>query len=71
MITTASEQILSVTAVTKARLDRDLTVAERVLRIRAAGDRTLGILVTRQRADSYTVALSPEVPYGLTQERAL
>ncbi|AUI53748.1 hypothetical protein [Arthrobacter crystallopoietes] len=35
----------------------------------AVSDGRYGVLVTRHRHDAYTLAVSPEVPYGMTYER--
>lgn len=50
-------------------LDSALGSAIGTLQQRAAASRRCGILVTREAAGEYTVALDESVPYGLTQQR--
>ncbi|WP_139006298.1 hypothetical protein [Arthrobacter crystallopoietes] len=35
----------------------------------AVSDGRYGVLITRHRHDTYTLAVSPDVPYGMTYER--
>lgn len=54
--------------VTSARdVDQQLNAGVEILRVQAAKDQ--GILVTRHGTGRYSLALSHNVPYGLTQER--
>jgi hypothetical protein len=62
---------ITVTAVDKSSLYHELTLAERMMRVRAENDRKMGIVVTRHGLDVFTVALSEKVPYGETHERNL
>lgn len=48
-----------------------LEAAERSAQERALREGSHGILVTRLGPTSFTVALSADVPYGITQERDL
>jgi hypothetical protein len=48
-----------------------LDAAEKLARERALREGNHGILVTRHGPTSFTVNLSPDVPYGITQERVL
>lgn len=50
-------------------LQRQLESAADEVRIAAMADKRHGILVTRHRPDTFTVTLSPDVPYGMTYER--
>jgi hypothetical protein len=50
-------------------LQEQLDAAHEAVRSVAALGRQHGVLVTRHRHDTYTVAVSPEVPYGMTYER--
>lgn len=44
------------------------TAHEEVRSLAVSGGR-YGALITRHRHDAYTVAVSPDVPYGMTYER--
>lgn len=68
MIRTHSDILLEVTADDPASLEMDLNTAVEIARASAMHHRH-GIQVTQQGFTSYTVAVSPEVPYGLTRER--
>ncbi|MCG2623061.1 hypothetical protein LVY72_14250 [Arthrobacter sp. I2-34] len=46
-----------------------LDTAYEEVRSLAVSGRRHGILVTRHSRDTYTVSVSPEVPYGMTYER--
>jgi hypothetical protein len=50
-------------------VQRQLESAAEEARRAAISGKRHGILVTRHRQDTFTVALSPEVPYGMTHER--
>ncbi|GGI03153.1 hypothetical protein ACFFGR_10950 [Arthrobacter liuii] len=50
-------------------IDRELDTAVAAVREQALQERRRGILVTRRGPDSFTVALSDEVPFGLTREK--
>lgn len=49
-------------------IQEDLSAAVEMARHEAMKDRRQGILVTRLGPGSFTVALSTNVPYGITQE---
>lgn len=66
---TASELIMTITADYGADTDRQIAEAERIAITYAMADRTKGIVVTRYSSNLFTIALSSEVPYGLTRER--
>ncbi|NKX56580.1 hypothetical protein [Arthrobacter mobilis] len=50
-------------------VQRQLESAAEEARRAAMADKRHGILVTRHRPDTFTVAVSPEVPFGMTYER--
>jgi hypothetical protein len=50
-------------------LQDQLEAAHAAVRSLALSGRRHGVLVTRHGYDSYSVALSSEVPYGMTYER--
>jgi hypothetical protein len=62
---------LTVTASNRHTMDLELDSAVAKVREQAALDGRQGILVTRHAPDFFTVALSDEVPYGVTVERDL
>jgi hypothetical protein len=68
MIRTHSDILLEVTAKDLASLEKDLNEAEEIARASAMNN-GCGIWVTQHGFTSYTVAVSPEVPVGLTRER--
>jgi hypothetical protein len=59
---------IAVTATDRASMERQLDEAVSVAIARAMHERRRGILVTRHDHDSFTVALSNAVPFGLTRE---
>jgi hypothetical protein len=59
---------ITVTARDRTSLQRQLDEAVTVAMTRAMRDGCQGILVTQHNYDSYTVALSDDVPFGLTRE---
>lgn len=67
MTTITPELTLTITATDRASLDRQLDDAVTVARTRAMAERR-GILVTRHGHDSFTIAVSDAVPFGLTRE---
>lgn len=71
MTVTDSHLILELTVREGSSIDEELTAAELLARNRACGDRRHGILVTRHNFSRFTVAVSPDVPFGETQERRL
>ncbi|MFF1880671.1 hypothetical protein ACFVVC_04285 [Pseudarthrobacter sp. NPDC058196] len=52
----------------KAEVDEKLDAAVAAARSHASTDRTRGVLVTRHDFDHFSVALSPDVPFGLIYE---
>lgn len=63
------ELTIAVIAADRADMERRLDEAVTVARKRAMHDRSQGILVTRHSYDSFTVALTDAVPFGLTREQ--
>jgi hypothetical protein len=68
MRSTAPDLTLKVTATDRPSMDDQLDEAVATLRTRALSERREGILVTRHGHDSFTVALSGTVPFGVTRE---
>ena len=50
-------------------LQKQLDAAHKEVRSLAISGQRHGLLVTRHSHNSYTIAVSPEVPYGMTYER--
>jgi hypothetical protein len=71
MITAATGPIYHVMADGPQLIAERLDAAEKLARERALSAGRHGILVTRHGPTSFTVTLSPDVPYGITQERDL
>ncbi|MFF2029158.1 hypothetical protein [Arthrobacter sp. NPDC058192] len=69
MIKTRTDLVLEIEAENAALLADELEAAVRVARSRAMQDCRHGILVTRHSHTLFTVAVSGEVPFGLTVER--
>lgn len=69
MIKNRSDGILEVTAFDPTAIENDLNTAEKIVREQAMQGGRHGVLVTQHSHTSYTVAVSRDVPYGLTQER--
>ncbi|WP_426989300.1 hypothetical protein [Pseudarthrobacter sp. Y6] len=63
------ELLATITATTKTTLDDDLNTAVRAAELVAQCDGRRGVLVTRVDYASFTVELSPDVPYGFTYEK--
>ena len=59
---------ISITATDRASMDRQLDEAMTVVKARAMRDGRHGILVARHGIDTFTVAISDSVPFGLTRE---
>lgn len=59
---------IAVTAADRTSMDRQLDEAVTEARTRALQEGRRGILVTRQSFDTFTVALSDDVPFGTTHE---
>lgn len=69
-MTHESGTITTIQVADRASIDRELDTAVAALREQALHERRrCGILVTRQGPDSFTVALSDAVPFGLTREK--
>jgi hypothetical protein len=71
MITAATGPTYHVTADESQLIAERLEAAEKLAREWALREGNHGILVTRHGPTSFTVNLSPDVPYGTTQERDL
>lgn len=71
MITTTTGLTYHVTADEPQLIAEYLEAAEKSARERALREGNHGILVTRHGPASFTVNLSPDVPFGITQERDL
>ncbi|GAA2130628.1 hypothetical protein GCM10009825_11730 [Arthrobacter humicola] len=71
MITVATGPNYHVTADEPQLIAERVDAAEKFARERALREGKHGILVTRHGPTSFTVNLSPDVPYGITQERDL
>lgn len=69
MIKRHSDIVLEITAHDPHTVENDLNTAVEIAREHAMKESRHGILVTRHSHTSYTVAVSRDVPYGLTQER--
>jgi hypothetical protein len=65
---TAIDLAIAVTATDRASMERRLDEAVTIARACAMQEGRQGILVTRHDFDSFTVALSDAVPFGLTRE---
>lgn len=65
---TTHEFPIAVAASNRASMDRELDEAVTAAKTRAIRQGRQGILVTRHGYDSFTVALSDAVPFGLTRE---
>jgi hypothetical protein len=68
MMTTALDLTMAITATDRASMELQLDEAVAVARTRAMRAGRQGILVARHAYDSFTVALSNAVPFGLTLE---
>ncbi|BCW66752.1 hypothetical protein NicSoilB4_15150 [Arthrobacter sp. NicSoilB4] len=71
MITATTGHTYPVTADEPQLIAERLEAAERSAQERALREGNHGILVTRHGPTSFTVTLSADVPYGITQERDL
>lgn len=65
---TTTDLTIAIIAADRASMERQLDEAVTVARTKAMHERRRGILVTRHDYDSFTVALSDAVPFGLTRE---
>lgn len=67
-MTNSRELTIKVSA--RDRMDSDLNAAVAVLRTQAMQNQDRrGVLVTRRSADSFSIALTDQVPFGMTRER--
>ena len=71
MITADTGPIYHVTEDEPKLIAERLDAAEKLAQERAFREGRHGILVTRHGPTTFTVALSVDVPYGITQEREL
>ncbi|WP_442543799.1 hypothetical protein ACSBOX_18690 [Arthrobacter sp. KN11-1C] len=71
MITANTGPISHVTADEPQLIAERLNAAEKLAQEHALREGSHGILVTRYGPTSFTVTLSSDVPYGITQERDL
>jgi hypothetical protein len=71
MITAATGPTHHVTADKPQLIAERLDAAEKSAQEQALKTGSHGILVTRHGSTSFTVTLSADVPYGITQERDL
>ena len=69
MIKRHSDIVLEITAHDPHTVENDLNTAVEIVREHAMKENRHGILVTRHSHTRYTVAVSRDVPYGVTQER--
>ena len=67
MTTITPELPLTITATDRTSMDRQLNDAVALAQSRAMHEHR-GILVTRHGHDSFTIAVSDAVPFGLTRE---
>jgi hypothetical protein len=67
--TTETGRIYRVTGETRRLVTGDLNAAVELAQRHAMGEGKHGVLVTRHWPSSFTVAVSGDVPYGITQER--
>lgn len=65
----APQLLATITATNKSMMDRELNTAIHAAEQLARSDGSRGILVTRVDYASFTVELSPDVPYGFTYEK--
>lgn len=69
MTSNTTDLIAEIAATPASTLEDELNTAVDKARAKAMTKGRHGILVTRHGYNFFTVELSPEVPYGLTQER--
>lgn len=60
---------LTLTVADRASMDSELDAAVTAAKAHALAGKSHGILVTRHGVDTFTVALSDTVPFGLTREQ--
>jgi hypothetical protein len=68
-MTTETGRIYRVTGDIARMVSEDLDAAVELAQQHAMGEGKHGVLVTRHGPGSFTVAVSGDVPYGITQER--
>jgi F420-0:gamma-glutamyl ligase len=59
---------LTLTIADRQSMDSELDAAVTAAKAQALAEKRHGILVTRHGVDTFTVALSEAVPFGLTRE---
>lgn len=69
MIKQLPDLVLEITAHEPGTIETELNTAVETVLTQAMRERSSGILVTQHGYNRYTVALSPDVPYGETRER--
>jgi hypothetical protein len=69
-VNSRAAEALEVKVGTARELEEGLNAAVRNLQLLAGHSRNRGILVTRLEAGHYMVALSEQVPFGLTREQS-
>lgn len=69
MIKRHSDLVLEITAYDAHMVESDLNAAVETVRQHAMQEGRHGILVTQHGYTRYTVAVSPDVPFGQTHER--
>jgi hypothetical protein len=67
-MTIFTDLTIAVTATDRTSMERQLEEAVSVAKTRALREGRRGILVSRHDFDSFTVALSDAVPFGITRE---
>ncbi|MEV8132574.1 hypothetical protein AB0O54_15680 [Pseudarthrobacter oxydans] len=60
---------LTLTVADRSSMDSELDAAVTAAKAHALAGKSHGILVTRHGVDTFTVALSDAVPFGLTREQ--
>jgi hypothetical protein len=63
-----NQVIANVRIASRTEMDETLDAAIAAAQSEALADRDRGVLVTRHDFDSFSIALSPDVPFGLIRE---
>ena len=71
IITIEAGRYFHITGLSPAEIEDSINTAVEMAREHSMAEGWQGILVTRHGPDKYTVNLSADVPYGVTQERDL
>lgn len=69
MTSQTARLIAEITATGATTLEDEITNAVDEARAKAEREGLHGVLVTRHGHTRFTIEISPEVPYGMTQER--